>query len=64
MFNQGPTIIIVKSRLGAIFGGFTSKSWGGGGVFTADNTAFVFNMNQKFIQSNNDYSIYNLNDRF
>ena len=27
VFNQGPTIIILKTLKGVICGGFTSKSW-------------------------------------
>jgi hypothetical protein len=45
VFNQGPAIILVKTKLGAICGGFTSKSLGGGYVATNDNAAFIFNLN-------------------
>ena len=31
--NQGPTLIIIKSTRGWIFGGFTTQSWGGKGIF-------------------------------
>jgi hypothetical protein len=62
VFNQGPTIVLVKTKLGAICGGFTSKSWAASGKFTNDNAAFVFNLNEKFIPSNYNSAIYLNND--
>ena len=44
VFNQGPTIILVKTKLGAICGGFTSKSWIAGEEYVNDNAAFIFNL--------------------
>lgn len=58
VFNEGSTLIILKTKLGAICGGFTSKSWTPGGLFTADITAFVFNMTHKFIPCNFENAIY------
>jgi hypothetical protein len=59
VFNQGPTIVLVRTKLGAICGGFTSKSWAAsGGAYANDNAAFVFNLNEKFIPSNYDKAIY------
>jgi hypothetical protein len=29
VFNQGPTLIVLKTTLGAICGGYTSKNWDG-----------------------------------
>jgi hypothetical protein len=63
VFYQGPTIVLVKTKLGAICGGFTSKSWpGSGGAYANDNAAFVFNLNEKFIPCNYDKAIYLRNE--
>jgi hypothetical protein len=65
VFNQGPTIVLVKTKLGAICGGFASKSWTGSGEeYANDNAAFVFNLNEKFIPSNYDKAIYHRNRGF
>ena len=45
VFNQGPNIVIVKTKMGAVCGGFTLKSWSNSGGYTADNASFVFNGN-------------------
>jgi hypothetical protein len=63
VFNQGPTIVLVKTKLGAICGGFASKSWASGS-YSNDNAAFVFNLNEKFIPSNYDNAIYLQNNGF
>jgi hypothetical protein len=41
--NQGPTITIIKTLKGKIFGGFASVSWEGEGHKT-DNDAFLFSV--------------------
>jgi hypothetical protein len=64
VFNQGPTIVLVKTKFGAICGGFTSKSWGGNNVYANDNAAFVFNLNDKFVPSNYDAAIRLCSDGF
>ncbi len=64
MFNQGPTIVIVKTKLGTICGGFTSNSWGGNNSFIADNSAFVFNMNDLFMPCNHEKAIFLRNNGF
>jgi hypothetical protein len=64
VFNHGPTIVLVRTKLGAICGGFTSKSWAASGGYTNDNAAFVFNLNEKFIPSNYDAAIYLRNNGF
>ena len=43
--EQGPSIVLVKTKLGAICGGFSSKSLGSSSGWTADDAAFVFNLN-------------------
>ena len=48
MFNQGPSLIILKTTEGAVFGGYTSKNWDGTGNWTEDIDAFVFNLTQRF----------------
>jgi hypothetical protein len=64
VFNQGQNIVLVKTKLGAICGGCTSKSWNAFGDYTNDNAAFVFNLNEKFIPSNYDKAILFLNNGF
>jgi hypothetical protein len=64
VFNQGPTIVLVRTKLGAICGGFTSKGFAASGYYTNDNAAFVFNLNEKFIPSNYDKAYYNRDDGF
>ena len=44
--NQGPTIMIIKSNNGEIFGGYTEKSWTKGkDIFSPES--FLFNLNRK-----------------
>ncbi len=47
LINQGPMIILVKTKTGAICGGYTSKGPVSrkSGAYDYDNEAFVFNMN-------------------
>mmetsp|Transcript_79671 Transcript_79671/g.97483 ORF Transcript_79671/g.97483 Transcript_79671/m.97483 type:complete len:164 (+) Transcript_79671:3-494(+) len=45
--NKGPTLIIIKSDIGYIFGGYTSVSWTSpkdflGSILSKDPTAFLF----------------------
>jgi len=55
----------MKTKQGAIIGGFTTKSWGPHtGSFTVDDAAFIFNMNQRFNQTTGKHSIYLCNDGF
>ena len=58
VFDKGPTLIIVKSTTGAIFGGYTSKNWAASGGFVKDTDAFVFNLNTKYTPSNYDYAVH------
>jgi hypothetical protein len=57
-------MVLVKTKLGAICGGFTSKSWAASGGWTNDEAAFVFNLNNIFIPSNHDKAIYTRNNGF
>ena len=42
--NQGPTITIIKTRKGKIFGGFASVSWDTSDSGKVDNDAFLFSV--------------------
>jgi len=44
--GQGPTITIIKTRKGKIFGGFASVSWDTSSYGKADNNAFLFSVDQ------------------
>jgi hypothetical protein len=57
VFNQGPTIIVLKTTEGAICGGYTSKNWDGSNNRTDDIDAFVFNMTHKYIPNNSQGAI-------
>ena len=48
VWGQGANLILVKTKQGAIIGGFTTKSWGPGSAYVVDDAAFIFNMNQRF----------------
>ena len=53
--NQGPTISIIESKDGQIFGGYASESWDKNKRFISDPNSFLFNVNikKKFPGSNN-----------
>jgi hypothetical protein len=56
---------LVKTKQGKIIGGFTSKSWGPrSDLYTIDEAAFIFNMNQRFNQTSGTKSISHENDGF
>jgi hypothetical protein len=58
VFNQGPTLIVLKTTQGSICGGYTSKNWcGSSGCYTDDIDAFVFNMTHKYIPNNSQMAI-------
>jgi hypothetical protein len=42
--NQGPSITIIKTRKGKIFGGFASVPWDMSGIYKEDNNAFLFSV--------------------
>ena len=65
VWGQGANIILVKTKQGAIIGGFTTKSWGPyPGSYTVDAAAFIFNMNQRFNQTTGNHSIQLLDNGF
>ena len=53
--DQGPTLTIIKSGKGKVFGGYTDIPWGiieGGNFAEGDNNTFVFSLrpNSKFVK--------------
>lgn len=58
--NIGPSLIIIESEHGHIFGGYTSASWKGNKIYKTDKNAFIFSLTKKkklnLIQES--YSIY------
>ena len=53
--NQGPTVSIIESNDGHIFGGYASQSWDKNTHFISDVNSFLFNINakRKYPGSNN-----------
>jgi len=46
--NKGPTLVLVKSRLGFYFGGFNSTSWiNSSGQYSQTPNCFLFSLNHK-----------------
>jgi hypothetical protein len=62
--NVGPTMSIMKSSQGNIFGGFTEKSWSGSGNYQTDPKAFLFSLVNshkkpcKLRSTSDSYSVY------
>jgi len=40
--NKGPTVVIVHSNMGNVFGGYTTVPWTASGSYRNDNDAFIF----------------------
>ena len=57
--DQGPTLTIVESTDGKIFGGYTKESWSGNS-FKSDTKAFIFSLDKKLRAEllQRSYSIY------
>ena len=58
--GKGPTLTVVQSTDGVIFGGFTSYSWCGDGNYHEDKTAFIYSITKGYKcgkQNNTDRSI-------
>ena len=54
--NKGPNILIVKSKKGQIFGGYTEKNWTKGkSIASPDSFLFNLNIRKKFTINNNGY---------
>lgn len=63
--NQGPTMVIIRSTGGYVFGGYASQSWNSNGSYINAQDSFLFlltnaNGNQptKFICKKNSYALY------
>ncbi|UJR29697.1 hypothetical protein I4U23_017245 [Adineta vaga] len=64
--NQGPTMTIIKSTDGFLFGGYISQHWTSAGTYTNAPNSFLFflknangNSPTKFIYNNNGNAFYN-----
>ena len=54
--NKGPTILIVKSQKGQIFGGYTEKNWTKNkSISSPDSFLFNINIKKKFTSNNNGF---------
>lgn len=42
--GKGPTIIIIRTTEGVLFGGYFSLNWNSSGDWTLDTKSFVFNL--------------------
>lgn len=66
--GKGPTVSVIVSNNGKIFGGYTSESWGYGGssgAYKYDATAFIYSLTHKAkcaTQKNTSYSIWDRSD--
>lgn len=59
--GEGPTVTIVETTLGVMFGGFTDQSWSSSAGYGSDADAFVFRLRpskMKFKVSSSSYAIY------
>ena len=63
--NQGPTMVIIRSTGGYLFGGYAAQSWNSNGNYIKAQGSFLFlltnaNGNQptKFLCKHNDYALY------
>jgi len=45
--NKGPTLSIIKSKDGKVFGGYTSASWSSVRGYKKDEKAFLFSLSSK-----------------
>lgn len=45
--NRGPTVTVVKSAQGHVFGGYSDVSWDSSGQFRHSQTAFLFKLAQQ-----------------
>lgn len=45
--NQGPTLVVIKSNHGKVFGGFTDVDWDSSNTWKTTNNAFLFSMDRK-----------------
>lgn len=45
--DKGPTIILIKSKNGNVFGGYTGVSWTSSGQYCSDSNTFLFSVTKK-----------------
>jgi len=48
--GKGPTVVIVESRTGHVFGGYTDVSWSSSGGSKKSSSSFLFQLRPNFIQ--------------
>jgi len=46
--NQGPTVVIVETTKGALFGGYTDGDWKSSNTFVPSSSAFLFRLRPSF----------------
>ena len=58
--NKGPTIILAKSSVGRVCGGYTSVSWASEGGHKRDKNSVLFSVDSslKFACSNSTHAVY------
>jgi len=60
--DEGPTVTLVETTLGVVFGGYTDQSWSSSGTWATDADAFVFRLRplprKKYKVSSSSYAIY------
>ena len=64
--NKFPTLILIKSKLGFIFGGYTNNTWEETKIYKKDFSAFLFSLNKKkkYYIKNNHIQNGNYGDKF
>ena len=45
--DKSPTLIIIKTKSGYTFGGYTSVTWEQTGIFKKDQYSFLFSLDNK-----------------
>merc|ERR1719419_142049 len=61
--SKGPTVVIVETKAGNVFGGYTYTSWASSGGYASSSGAFLFQLRPSMKQysqrsSSSSYSIY------
>jgi len=56
--NKGPTLVVVQSTNGAVFGGYTGVGWTTSGSWAADAYSFLFQLRPSFKKYSNENSNY------
>jgi len=58
--GKGPTVVIVKTTTGKVFGGYTSVSWSSAGIWKRAPTSFLFQLRPRL----SHFALRNRDDRF